>query len=470
MKYRFFVSFFIIGLPVITQAQNARQILAMAISAQGKWENVQTFHYRSHRANSDQWQGYDYRQVVSEHDMYELTYDFSSSSFDNHTVNHYPGGYVFDTHRVGLDSVYWVYDGLNSRTGKALLNLGKALYGQKKNRLLETLPYYVLKAVSDSADLNVERKGNYLILRSAGNEYWLNKKSLLLEKYISVRGRGRSIQIFNDYTVQDGLQLPKHHRLVSNGKIVYQETLQSFAVNPPHDSLQLQLPVNYVKTTEYNGPMIVKRLSPRTFLIEKIDGDRNILFIDMGNYVVLTEAPVSGDIAKTVLDKIAEVLPGKPVKYVHLSHFHKDHIAGVAELAAKGISIICTPETVQPVKDLISQNPPVTGKIAMPKFVLINQTKSIGKQNDVVKFLAIRNSHAKGMSFVYLPKERLIFQGDLLSLPEDGTLTKPIRINKEFFKAIRQNRLHYKVIIGHHGLPAITPRQVAMMELKSARK
>ncbi|WP_315816773.1 MBL fold metallo-hydrolase [Paraflavitalea speifideaquila] len=94
------------------------------------------------------------------------------------------------------------------------------------------------------------------------------------------------------------------------------------------------------------------------FLVEKVDGDRNVIFINMEKYLVLTEAPVSEGATQAVLELVHKTLPGKPVKYVHLSHFHKDHVAGLGKLVDAGATIICTPTMEKPIRQLLKDRQP----------------------------------------------------------------------------------------------------------------
>jgi hypothetical protein len=129
-----------------TNAQTAQEVLQRSLDRQGDWAPVSNLSLRTTRLNADQWQGYDYGHLVLQKDIFEIKFDLSAGNFENHTINHYPGGYVFDTYRLGLDSIYWVYDGARSRTGNALLDLGKDLYRSKSKILLSSfLPYYILK-------------------------------------------------------------------------------------------------------------------------------------------------------------------------------------------------------------------------------------------------------------------------------------------------------------------------------------
>jgi hypothetical protein len=63
----------------------------------------------------------------------------------------------------------------------------------------------------------------------------------------------------------------------------------------------------------------------------------------------------------------------------------------------------------------------------------------------------IKTTHAEGMSFVYLPKEKIIYEGDLYSLPDDGTIATAIEATRSFHAYLKKKRINPERIIGHHG-------------------
>ena len=115
----------------------------------------------------------------------------------------------------------------------------------------------------------------------------------------------------------------------------------------------------------------------------------------------------------------------------------------------EGVTIICTPVMEKPLRKVLEG--------MSPKFLFFNGKKSIADQGHRLDFFEVANSHVQGLSFLYLPNESIIYEGDLLSVPEDGTITPAIPVYIEFYRFLKQHRLSYKRIIGHHGLSDISP-------------
>lgn len=77
----------------------------------------------------------------------------------------------------------------------------------------------------------------------------------------------------------------------------------------------------------------VETLAPDVHLISNVTSAQdqwsyNVLALEFHDFVVVAEAPISAEVNEKVLGKIGEIAPGKPVRYLVLSHHHGDHIAG----------------------------------------------------------------------------------------------------------------------------------------------
>lgn len=418
----------------------------------GNWETVDNIEYATKRINIDKWQGYDFEHPSSEKDSFHLFFDITNSRFLHHTQNHYPGGYLFDTYRLGRDSTYYVYDGIGSRTGRDLLNLGSTSFNSRKNALLNNLPYFILKQllseVKNESILADEK--DWIVLKKGPNsseEYRLDKKTSLLKKVTKIQGKDVTVQNFEDYSPIDGLMMARKSSLERNGTLVYSDSLTLFKYNQKSMDPAFDFPNGYKSTAESTPKLSAKAITKDTYLIKNVDGDRNILFVNMGTYIVLTEAPLSSAVTHSILDVVHATLPGIPIKYVHLSHFHNDHIAGIAELVKEGATIICTNDMKQPIMSLLQDT--------KADFLILHHHKTLEENQKKMEFFEVPNSHAKGMSFLYLPKEKLIYQGDLLSLPTDSYLTPAIPVTREFADFTHKEKIHFTKIIGHHGLPII---------------
>ena len=87
----------------------------------------------------------------------------------------------------------------------------------------------------------------------------------------------------------------------------------------------------------------VDRLADDVYVIQNVAGqNQNTMAVGFADYVVAVEAPGSSDGADAVIKRIHELFPGKPIRYVAMTHHHGDHIGGMRSFIAEGATVITT--------------------------------------------------------------------------------------------------------------------------------
>jgi glyoxylase-like metal-dependent hydrolase (beta-lactamase superfamily II) len=451
--------------PLFLKAQPPLDFIRKAITVNGQWEKIDAFQYQVNRYNFNPWQSYAFNQPKAQKDNYQLSFDKINNRYTDHIINHYPGGYIFNFVSVGIDSTYYEYDVLQVRTGKLILKLGSTGYEENLKNLLSYFPYYILKEVIESGDqLRLEKTDKEIIiyrsLKNGAQKLWFDAKTRVLNKYNKTQDGSSVTWKFSNYSSFKGYLVPKKVKQVLNNTQTITDDLISFKVSKTIDSKLFILPNGYRYEEIRTEPLKAKEIGKDVFLVEKIDGDRNIIFINMNDYIVLSEAPISDKVSAATIALIHKTLPGKPIKYVHLSHFHKDHIGGIRKLAEAGVTIICTRSMEKPIRKLLGRTE--------ASFAFFDKHQTLSDPDHKIDIFEVPNSHVNSLSFLYLPLESIIYEGDLLSVPGDGSITPAIQVYKEFFDFIKENKLMYKRIIGHHGLSDITPELVKKIYLMPA--
>ena len=191
-------------------------------------------------------------------------------------------------------------------------------------------------------------------------------------------------------------------------------------------------------------------------------GQYNSLFVVADDHVVVIEAPVNSRRSATALAEIRRVAPGKPVKYVVSTHFHSDHIGGLRPFIAEGATIVTTPTAKQVITDFL-----VTGKRTRgapdtlskapraPVIELAGKKRVLGDASHRIEVLDVSpNPHASEILVVWLPGERLLFEGDMLDLlvPENRP-SMPGDDTRALAKSIAALGLDVDRIIAVHGRP-----------------
>ena len=98
-----------------------------------------------------------------------------------------------------------------------------------------------------------------------------------------------------------------------------------------------------VKPVPTNLEEKVDKLADGVYVIQNVAGqNQNTLAVGFADYVVAVEAPGSSDGADAVIKRINELFPGKPIRYVAMTHHHGDHIGGMRSFIAEGATVITT--------------------------------------------------------------------------------------------------------------------------------
>ena len=203
----------------------------------------------------------------------------------------------------------------------------------------------------------------------------------------------------------------------------------------------------------------------------------NALVVAFDSYVLVVEPYAGGRGPKPTINKAREMFPNKPVRYVVVTHYHDDHSGGLRSYIANGVAVVTTPANQKFFERMASStftlNPDdQTRAPRKPAFEFVTGGKRVftdGRQT--VEILDIGPSpHAREMLVAYLPKEKLIFQGDLVNLPASGRFM-PTTVNDttlHFFDWLTKSGLDVQRIAAVHGPSTTLDDLRAAVEKKRA--
>ncbi len=72
-------------------------------------------------------------------------------------------------------------------------------------------------------------------------------------------------------------------------------------------------------------------------------GSHNALVVEMKDYLVAFDAPIGNEMSRMTIAEAERRFPGKPFKYLVLTHHHMDHVNGARVFAAKGADLVFGP-------------------------------------------------------------------------------------------------------------------------------
>jgi len=147
-------------------------------------------------------------------------------------------------------------------------------------------------------------------------------------------------------------------------------------------------------------------------------GSYDSVIVEFKDYIMMLEAGQSIARGLAYIAETKKLIPNKPIRYVFNTHPHSDHTGGLPALVAEGATIITqknneefldkalnTPRTL--LDDVLAKNP----KKAKIEAVVEKKAYSDGTRT-VEMYHAYPAPHSNGLLIAYMPKEKVLFQGD----------------------------------------------------------
>ena len=154
-------------------------------------------------------------------------------------------------------------------------------------------------------------------------------------------------------------------------------------------------------------------------------GSYDSIVVEFKDYVMMLEAGQPEARGVAYIAETKKLFPNKPIRYVWNSHPHSDHTGGLPALVAEGVTIITqennkaffekalnTPRTL--LNDTLAKNPKKV------KIETIEEKKVYSDGTRRVEFYHVYPTpHSNGLTFAFIPKEKILFQADY-TLPAPG--------------------------------------------------
>src|SRR5437879_1790400 len=165
--------------------------------------------------------------------------------------------------------------------------------------------------------------------------------------------------VYSDWRDSSGIKIPMHRKTELNGRVIAETTLNEIRINPAMQASYFEVPAairaGAAKPATGNVPYqwVIRRQYIGTYLDSEsimydaraasglrlqelapgvqhvVGGTHNALLVEMSDHLIAFDAPVTDLQSKWIIDAAKAKYPGKPIRYLVLTHHHMDHSGGL---------------------------------------------------------------------------------------------------------------------------------------------
>lgn len=212
-----------------------------------------------------------------------------------------------------------------------------------------------------------------------------------------------------------------------------------------------QIPLGYVdKPTPSSAKATL--LAPGVYRIDQTPSGYHTGVVIGRDGIAVFDAPIDAKEAAANKAIIRQLAPTLPIKYIVVSHSHRDHVGGLLALLDPATQVITGVGGQQALQRLFGSS--------MPHQVReISQQEQLSLGDRHIALWPLRSSHAHDMLVAADVTSGTVFQGDLFYLPEVGPIPPAFPLTAELVQLLNRHIPAWRQLVGVHGRTA-TPTDV----------
>ncbi len=147
-------------------------------------------------------------------------------------------------------------------------------------------------------------------------------------------------------------------------------------------------------------------------------GSYDSVIVEFKDYIMMLEAGQSVARAQAYVAETKKLIPNKPIRYVFNTHPHSDHTGGLPVLVAEGATIITQKNNEEFLGKALNTrrtllDDPLAKNPKKAKIEAVVEKKVYSDGTRTVEFYHTWPvPHSNGLLIAYIPKEKILFQGD----------------------------------------------------------
>jgi glyoxylase-like metal-dependent hydrolase (beta-lactamase superfamily II) len=232
--------------------------------------------------------------------------------------------------------------------------------------------------------------------------------------------------------------------------------------------------INIDPDQDASASATVEEVAAGVYWLQNLRLGFHLMFVEFDTFVLAIDAPAgypllnelpAGDVApgnseswlsQRYLEMISETVPGKPVKYLVLTHFHNDHAGGLYAFTEKGIQLLTAGAEKEAIESFLGREhtlcdrEPAGADGFLMETVAAKRVISEGDRRVEIIDVGV-NPHTDNMLVAWLPQEKILYVADLLTAADNAPDEHHGSMNRHFLAWLDQQGLDPSLILTSHG-------------------
>ncbi|HEX5633577.1 MAG TPA: MBL fold metallo-hydrolase, partial [Gemmatimonadales bacterium] len=232
--------------------------------------------------------------------------------------------------------------------------------------------------------------------------------------------------VFGEWRREGGVMVPGTRRTFRAGELL-EEVRHEIAVNAALPDSLFTVPAQLRLDTVLSMPTTtaLRELAPGVHLVVAVGGS-NALVVEFADHLVVVEPYGDDGASRAAIAAITKALPGKPIRYIATTHHHDDHSGGVRAYLAAGATLLTTAGNRDYFLRFARARgtlPPDAAELAgAPAIETFRGRTLLADSTRRLELIDLGpGPHAQEMVVAWLPEAGILFQGDMLNAPWDGS-------------------------------------------------
>ena len=233
----------------------------------------------------------------------------------------------------------------------------------------------------------------------------------------------------------------------------------------------LDRPENYALKDPSPVPieLTTSRYNDYLHLVQLKHTDDRALIVEFVDFLLVAEAPLNSENGELIISEARKIAPDKPIRYFVFGHYHPHYLGGIRPFVHKGAHIITSKQDQEYVSYLVNSKHTLNPDSLhmQPKPLIFEEIKdsltiSDGQTEMVIYYIGEKSAHTLDYLIYYFPKDKILFEDDLVWIPEKGETGKADKRQAGLYRAIKDLGIEVHTIIqswpvADYGVKTIIP-------------